>query len=118
MDLILKGIFIEENHLYFQLGIENKTLVGYDIGQFRIYIRDLKKAKRTASQEIELIPITVKGNTIDVPGYSTQTIVFALPKFTIPDKKYLCIEFLEDNGGRHLTLKVKNRKLVRALPVW
>ncbi|WP_194975865.1 conjugative transposon protein TraN [Aquiflexum lacus] len=118
MDLTLKGIYIHEDRLFFQLEINNRTFIKYDVGQFRVYIRDLRKTKRTASQEIEIIQERVSGNTRNVPGFSDRTIVFELQKFTIPDKKYLSIEFLEDNGGRHLHLKVKNRKLIQALPVW
>jgi hypothetical protein len=40
--------------------------------------------------------------------------VYAVPKFTIPDKKYLAIELMEKNGGRHLKVKVHNKKIVRA----
>jgi len=36
------------------------------------------------------------------------------PKFTIPDKKYLFIQIMEKNGGRHLQLRVHNRTIVKA----
>jgi hypothetical protein len=40
--------------------------------------------------------------------------VIALPKFTIPDGKYLSIQIMEKNGGRNLFLKVRNRKIMKA----
>ena len=53
----------------------------------RFYIKDKKLNKRTASQELDQMPLYEYGNTRAVPGMSKQTRVVALPKFTIPDKK-------------------------------
>jgi uncharacterized protein DUF4138 len=44
-------------------------------------------------------------------------IVFAINKFTIPDRKYLSIEINEKNGGRNLSLKLKNRIIMEAIPL-
>lgn len=117
MGLRLTGLYIQEDVLYFQLELENNSNIHYDIEQFRMYIRDKKKAKRTASQELEQLPLRVTGNAKVIRGKSLQTVVFTVPKFTIPDKKYLSIELLERNGGRHLGLKVNNKAIVKALPV-
>lgn len=117
MGLRLTGLYIQEDVLYFQLEMENNSNIHYDIEQFRMYIRDKRKAKRTASQELEQLPLQVTGNTKVIRGQSLQTVVFAVPKFTIPDKKYLSIELMERNGGRHLGLKVNNKAIVKALPV-
>ena len=38
----------------------------------------------------------------------------AIPKFTIPDKKYLAVQLFEANGGRHIELSVKNRTIIKA----
>jgi hypothetical protein len=40
--------------------------------------------------------------------------VIIVPKFTIPDKKEFLIELFEKNGGRHLTLQIKNKHLLKA----
>jgi hypothetical protein len=44
-------------------------------------------------------------------------LVFALEKFTIPDAKYLAIQIMEKNGGRHLSMKINNRKIMQAIPL-
>src|SRR3546814_16079260 len=96
--------------MYYQLELSNDSHIGYDIGQVRVYILDKRKAKRTASQELELQPLFIQGNTQRIDGMSSQTIVVAVDKFTIPDKKYLAIQMLEGNGGRHLELRERSEE--------
>lgn len=114
ISVFVRSFFIHNDVIYCRLEIDNRTNIGYDIGQLRFFIRDKQKAKRTATQEIEVTPVHVENNTSTIKANSTQSIVFALPKFTIPDKKYLAIQLMEKNGGRHLEVHIKNRKLVRA----
>jgi len=115
--LLLDGLFIRDNIIYYRLRLKNDTHLGFDVDQLRFFIRDQKKAKRTASQEIEIKPVYVEGNIDRISGKTQQVVVFALPKFTIPDKKYLAIQLMEKNGGRHLDLKVQNKTIVRVKPV-
>jgi conjugative transposon TraN protein len=110
----MSGLFIQNDVLYLRITIENQSNINYDIDQFRFFIRDQKKANRTATQEIEITPVYVQNNADKVDGNSQHTMVFALPKFTIPDKKYLAIQLMEKNGGRHLELHVKNKTIVKA----
>lgn len=111
----LNGIYIHNNVMYFRIKIENSSNISYDIDQLRFYIRDEKRAKRTASQEIEVSPVYLH-NSID-KVVAENTIVVALPKFTIPDQKYLAIQLMEKNGGRHFELKVKNKVIISATPL-
>lgn len=114
MELNMYGIYIIKDVLYLHFKLENSSQINYDIDQFRFYIRDKRKVKRTASQEIEIIPQFIEGNIETVEGHSVNSIVLALDKFTIPDKKYLSIELMEKNGGRNLSLKLGNKQLVQA----
>jgi conjugative transposon TraN protein len=114
MKIALDGIYIKEEQLYFQFTLENNSLINYDIDQFRLYIRDAKKTKRTANQEVEIQPTYSYGNLMRIEGKSKQTIVLAIKKFTIPDKKFLKIEMQEQNGGRGLELKVTNKTILKA----
>lgn len=113
IDLSLNGIFIHDAVMYYRIKIANNSKINYDINQLRFFIRDTKKVKRTASQEIEITPIYILNNAIKIDGDTENIFVFALPKFTIPDKKYLAIQLMEENGGRHVELHVKNTKLVQ-----
>lgn len=110
----LKGIYIHNDVLYFQLSLQNHSAINYDIQSLRFFIHDKKRSKRTASQEIEMQPTYILGNIGQILHASEQTVCVALPKFTIPDKKYLAIQLMEKNGGRHLSLKIKNKLLVHS----
>lgn len=110
----LDGVFINADNLYFRLQLDNETLLNYDVDQLRFYIRDKKKAKRTATQEIEINPIYISGNSQVIYGNSSQVLVAVMEKFTIPDKKEMVVELFEKNGGRNLLLKLKNKKLIKA----
>jgi hypothetical protein len=114
MRLQLKGIYIDNDILYYQLELQNYSNLSYDIELLRFFIKDQKQSKRTASQELEQTPLYVYGNTGSVPGQSKIIMVVALPKFTIPDKKLMVVQLMEKNGGRNLSLKINNNKLVKA----
>jgi conjugative transposon TraN protein len=111
----LDGLFICDNVMYYRVKMENQSNINYDIDQLRFFIRDRKKAKRTATQEIEIKPLHVKNDAPTIRGQSEQIFVFALPKFTIPDQKYLAVQLMEKNGGRHLKMDIHNKILVRSM---
>lgn len=109
----LNGIFIQNDVMYYRILVANNSTIKYDVDQLRFFIRDNKKVKRTSSQEIEIIPVYILNNAATIDEESENTFVFALPKFTIPEKKYLAIQLMEKNGGRHVELQVKNKKLLK-----
>ncbi len=103
--------------VFYQLNVSNQSPIDYDIDLLRFFIRDKKKGKRTAVQENELKPLYVAGNISKVKANSSSAIVVALDKFTIPDAKYLAVQIMEKNGGRHLLMKINNRKILKAIPL-
>lgn len=113
----LKGLYIEKDLLYAVIGFSNQSNIDYNIEQLRFYIRDQRKAKRTATQELEIKPTYVYNETSLVKANQNKLMAFALPKFTIPDKKYFMIQVLEKNGGRHFELRIKNRAIMKATPI-
>jgi conjugative transposon TraN protein len=112
----LKGLYIHQDLLYYQLKLTNQTHVSYDIAQLRFFIQDQKTGKRTANQQLELLPQYVYGNTNKIEANSESVLVFAIPKHTIPDKKKLLVQLMEKDGGRHLELNIRNKTIIRALP--
>ena len=112
MKLDVTGIFIHQDVLYFRLLLGNNSKINYEIDQLRFFIRDRKKSKRTASQEIEVIPLYSTSASSVIPDKSEVNIVYAVSKFTIPEKKYLTIQLIEKNGGRHIEIDVKNNDLI------
>jgi hypothetical protein len=88
--------------------------VSYDIDAIRFSIHDHQKSKRIASQETELQSIYQYNNTGTIKGENKNQFVIAVPKFTVPDNKYLFIHILEKNGGRDLQLKLRNKQIMEA----
>ena len=110
----LIGIYIKDEVIYYQLEIHNHSPLDYDIDWLKFFIIDKKKSKRTAVQENEMIPLHIAGNKTQVKAYNFSVIVVALDKFTIPDAKFLGIQMMEKNGGRHFNLKVYNNQILKA----
>jgi conjugative transposon TraN protein len=111
----LNGIFIHNDIMFFRLIVENSSKIKYDIDQLRFFIRDTKRVKRTATQEIEITPTYILNDVAAIDGEAENTFVFALSKFTIPEDKYLAIQLMEKNGGRHMELDVKNKKIEKVI---
>ncbi|HPH46728.1 MAG TPA: conjugative transposon protein TraN [Chryseolinea sp.] len=117
MKLSLQGIYIQGNVMFYHLTIANNSNIPFHTDVLRFYVKDKQSVKRTASQEVSEVPLYQYGNTHEVKGKSTEDVVIALGKFTIPDAKLLAIEWMEKRGGRHLKLLIKNRTIVHASPV-
>jgi len=114
MRLMLKGLYVQEDVLYFQLQILNWSNVSFDVDAIHFIIRDKQKSKRTATQETPLQPVYATGLQHSIGANTKPVIVVALPKFTLPDSKYLLVHVSEVNGGRDLQIKLNNRQLIRA----
>jgi conjugative transposon TraN protein len=114
MTLRVNGFYVSEDVMFCRFHLQNGSAIDYEIDGLRFYIRDRKASKRTASQEWELVPLYLLGDTSLVRGQRSETLIAALPKFTIPNGKYLMVEVMERAGGRHLHLKVKRRHVLKA----
>lgn len=110
----VKGIYIKDNTIYFQVYIKNGGTVDYDVDLLRFFTKDKKRSKRTAVQESEQKPLHITGNYSKVKGGNSTVFVAGLEKFTIPDKKYLAVQITEKNGGRHFLFKINNRDIMKA----
>lgn len=113
--LNVQGIYTREDISYFQIEIENRSDADYDIDILRLFIQDKHKARRTASQETELYQLLKVGNYKKVKAKENTMIVVAVNRFTIPDAKYMGIQILERNGGRHFIIKIPNKKIMKAI---
>lgn len=111
IELQVTGIFIHQDVMYFRVLVGNNSRINYETDQLRFFIRDQKKSKRTASQEIEIVPLFATSNMAKISDHSEVLLVFAIPKFTIPEKKHFTLQMNEKNGGRHIELTIKNSDL-------
>jgi hypothetical protein len=114
MSLYLRAVYIKQETIVFKLEFRNRSHIPYDVDIIRFSIADKRKARRLASQEREIKPVYETGNDQKIQAGKTEVCLFAFPKFTMPDGKYLSIELMEKNGGRQLRLKLKNRFLANA----
>jgi hypothetical protein len=109
----LRSIYTRDEAMFFCLGLCNHSHIDYAIDSIRFYIADEKRGSKPAKGAV-MIPLCVSGNTRVIRGRTREYCVFALPRFTLPDKKILVIDVSEKNGGRHLQLLANNFTLVRA----
>lgn len=112
VQLRVNGIFIHQDVMYFRVLLGNNSRINYDVDQLRFFIRDQKKSKRTASQELEIMPLFATSDISKISDHSEVSLVFAISKFTIPEKKLFTLELIEKNGGRHVELNIKNSDLI------
>lgn len=115
MEFRLNSIYINRDVLYFRFQLKNNSNVSYDVDNIKFTIKGQRKSKRTATQETEIEPVYKYGIFEKVQADSVANAIIALPKFTLPDSKYLFIQVLEKNGGRNLNLVLKNRQIMKAV---
>ena len=115
MQILVTGIYIKGNTIFYQLRLSNESAIDYDIDFLRFYIRDKRKGRRTAIQENECKPLYTAGNVRHAAAHCAVAIVVALEKFTIPDAKYLGLQINERNGGRNLAVRIRNGKIIHAI---
>lgn len=114
IQFLLKGIYIHNGKYYLHTELENRTNVPFQIDFINFKITDRKVAKRTVIQERLVVPLRMYKPLTEIAGNSTDQNVFLLDQFTIDDGKVFLIEIFEKNGGRYLTIKVKNSELTKA----
>lgn len=110
MKLQLQTIYLADDILYFGFEIANRSNIPYNIDFTKVFIQDKQKVKRSSVQQRELAPL-YKDTLSTIPGNSVVQWVIAVPQFTIPEHRHFVLEIYERNGGRHLTLEIKNRQL-------
>lgn len=111
----LGQIAISADTIFYRIKIKNKSNINYDIDFIRLYVRDVKTAKRTVTQELEVYPIYSYGLDDDtIEGRSSSQYVFALNKVPLSKNKALFIELYEKDGGRHMYLKAEGADLENA----
>ena len=118
LQTLLTGIYIDsEGWLYFGIEMRNDSRIPFDIDHIRMYVRDKRLPRRTAVQDIEIVPVRRLHPLSEIDTGKTGRTVWAIPKMTIPDGKALHIDIYERGGGRHQSLRVENRAILAAKPI-
>ena len=118
LQTLLTGIYIDsEGWLYFGIEMRNDSRIPFDIDHIRMYVRDKRLPRRTAVQDIEIVPVRRLHPLSEIDTGKTGRTVWAIPKMTIPDGKALHIDIYGRGGGRHQSLRVENRDILAAKPI-
>jgi len=113
MRVQLQTIYRSGDILFLDLEITNRSTLPYPIDFAKLFIRDKIRAKRSSVQDREIMPLCTATVAI-IPGKSASQWVVAIPQLTIPKHRKLVWVMSERNGGRNLTIRVKNKQLCRA----
>ena len=114
----LHRLYNSGDTLLFPLEIQNRSSLSFEVDFIRFYLRDRKSAKRTVTQELEILPLYTHGLEKQViPAFGRQHMVFALGKLIPAADKIMAIEVYEKNGGRHLYLQVRQGAMEHSLPL-
>jgi hypothetical protein len=111
--LVLQGIYLRDGLLWFSFLLKNQSPIGYSPEYMRCYIRERKKVKRMAVQEIPLRPLVERLPRV-VAGGSEQLIDLGFRPFTLSKDKKLALQVAEQDGGRELNLSIPSKILLKA----
>ncbi len=117
MQLRVRGVYINNDVIYFRLQVKNKSNLSFDIDNVRFSIKDREQSRRTATQEIQLMPVYSYQALNKIKAGSIANNVIAIPKFTLTGSKYLQIDVLEKDGNRNLKMLVTGHYLERATTI-
>ncbi|PIB31442.1 DUF4138 domain-containing protein [Maribacter sp. 4G9] len=103
--LWLKGVYYNEDELYFQYRIENKEGLDLDINFIKHQMATNYK-NSSSNQKLGLEPVFVYKQPKTVAGKSENHFVIVFKKFALDEKKEVVVELDEESGNRNLSLKI------------
>jgi len=103
--LWLKGVYYNEDELYFQYRIENKEGLDLDINFIKHQMATNYK-NSSSNQKMELKPVFVYKQPKTVSGKSENHFVIIFKKFALDEKKEVVVELDEESGNRNLSLTI------------
>lgn len=101
--LWLKGVYYNEDELYFQLRVENKEGLDLDINFIKFSMATNYK-NSSSNQRMALEPVYVFKQPKTVGGKSENHFVIVFKKFALDEKKEIVVELDEESGNRNLSL--------------
>ncbi len=110
----MKGIYNADGTMIYNLSIENKTEIDYNIDFIKLFIKDKKSLKRMAAQEEEIKIIQQYPINNQVLAENNSVIAIATSLQTISEDKQIIIEIYEKNGGRHLRFAIDSKVISKA----
>ena len=114
ISLRVAGIYVEDDIMFYHVRIVNDSSIPFFTDMLQFSVVDRQKVKRTAFQQVVKQPLFQSDPCYRIEGKASMDLVAAFPAFTIPDAKVFRIDLLGRDGGRHLSLRLKNKDLVKA----
>jgi hypothetical protein len=113
MELGCRGIFLDSGVLWFSLSLRNRSPIEFVPEYARWFVRDRKRFKRTAVQDLALTPVFVPALPV-VAGDSSCGSWTGFKPFALGKDKELVLEVGEKGGGRVLRIVMGHRDLLSA----
>ena len=113
MKIRLNNLYTVGNYFFFDVTVENRSKIQFDIEEIRIKLCDKKQSKSISSQEIELKPVL---EMKPIRRFKkTYRNIFVLEKLTFPDEKVLSFTMSEKPiSGRTVTLRIDYADVLNA----
>lgn len=115
--LRIRGLYMVDQRICFVLEASNGGPIDYHPAYLRWRMLRHQKGHRSAQQERLLDPLYQQNELINLPATSTARMVYVFDSFTLPKGERLLLELAERNGGRRLRIRVRNKDLLKALPM-
>jgi len=114
--LVLKGIYVHEGKMFFQVSVFNQSALSYDIDFIKFNVKNKKGLKKATVQEVEMQPRFSFGTEQKSvsPADKYVNFVYVFDKFTLTNSKTLSIELWEKNGERSVFVEVSSNDLLKA----
>lgn len=109
----LNNLYTVSGYFFFDVSVENRSNVRFDIEDVRIRLSDKRQSKATNVQDIELIPVMQLNQAKQFRrGYRN---IYVLEKLTFPDEKVLVFTMSETPiSGRTIDLKIDYADVLNA----
>lgn len=113
VELRLRGILLVEGRLWFGLEYSNRSSIAYTPAYTRWFIRDRRRVRRTAEQEVPLEPLCV-AEAVTVAADSIVVTWTGFTPLALSKDKELVLEVGEKGGGRVLSLRIGHKVILNA----
>jgi conjugative transposon TraN protein len=115
--LRIRGLYMVDQRICFVLEASNGGPIDYHPAYLRWRIVRHQKGHRSAQQEHLLNPLYQQNELTNLAALSTTRMAILFDSFTLPKGERLLLELAEHNGGRALRIRVRNKDLLKALPI-
>ncbi|MFT3701359.1 MAG: DUF4138 domain-containing protein [Agriterribacter sp.] len=108
LQLSLEGLYVTKDRIWCRLAFKNLSSLSFEPALVRFFLKDSKRLKRSALQELNIEPIFMPISKGD------SKWVYGFPLFSIPHHQRLCIQISDQKGSRMVEIKISHRLLLAA----